>query len=46
MFKLLPIDNTHMRCPDITKAKKLLGWQPKVEHGEALKIAIGWFRDN
>ena len=46
MFKSLPADDPHVRCPDIIKAKKLLGWQPKFELKEGLKRAIEWFRCN
>ena len=29
VFKLLPVDDPKIRQPDITKAKKILGWEPK-----------------
>ena len=37
-------DDPRRRCPDITKAKQLLGWTPKVTLNEGLKYTIGWFR--
>jgi len=44
IFEKLPIDDPHVRCPDITKAKKELKWQPKVELREGLAKTIEWFR--
>lgn len=46
VFKPLPVDDPHVRCPDITKAKKELGWRPKVSLKEGLNITIGWFKKN
>jgi dTDP-glucose 4,6-dehydratase len=43
-FKKLPQDDPHRRKPDITKAKNLLGWQPKVSLEDGLKKTIDWFR--
>ena len=40
----LPADDPKMRCPDITRAQKLLGWQPKVSLQEGLKSTIEYFR--
>lgn len=36
-FKPLPADDPKLRCPDITKAKKLLKWEPKIPLKEGLK---------
>lgn len=36
VFKPLPIDDPQKRCPDITKAKKVLKWEPKVRLEEGL----------
>lgn len=44
IFKPLPQDDPKKRKPDITKAKKLLNWQPKIRLEEGLSKAIGWFR--
>jgi UDP-glucose 4-epimerase len=33
------------RCPDITKAKTQLGYEPKVKWGEGLKITLQWYKD-
>ncbi len=43
-FKPLPPDDPGRRCPDITLAKKLLGWEPKVSLEEGLRLTIEYFR--
>jgi len=40
----LPPDDPQRRCPDISKAKKLLGWTPTVTLDEGLRKTIRWFR--
>jgi nucleoside-diphosphate-sugar epimerase len=40
----LPSDDPMQRCPDITKAKELLGWEPKVNLRDGLAHTIDWFR--
>ena len=40
----LPIDDPKQRKPDITKAIELLGWQPKVNRNEGLKITLDYFK--
>jgi len=42
-FKPLPVDDPHVRCPDITKAKKKLKWDVKVSLKEGLKETIDFF---
>lgn len=44
IYKPLPQDDPKQRRPDITKAKKLLGWEPKVSLEEGLTKTIGWFK--
>lgn len=44
IHKSLPSDDPERRCPDISKAKKLLNWEPKVELEEGLKKTINFFR--
>lgn len=44
IYRPLPIDDPKKRCPDITKAKKLLNWEPKVPIEEGLKITIDWYK--
>ncbi len=41
----LPIDDPKVRQPDITRARELLGWQPKVDLHEGLLRTIPWFRE-
>ncbi|HII30132.1 NAD-dependent dehydratase [Candidatus Woesearchaeota archaeon CG08_land_8_20_14_0_20_47_9] len=43
-FKDLPEDDPKVRRPDITRARKLLGWEPKVNVDEGLVKTIEWFR--
>jgi len=43
-FKPLPADDPRVRRPDISKAKELLQWEPKVSIEEALKRTIQYFR--
>jgi dTDP-glucose 4,6-dehydratase len=43
-FKPLPQDDPKRRQPNITKAKKLLGWEPKVALEEGLKETIAYFQ--
>ncbi|MAG38462.1 NAD-dependent dehydratase [Candidatus Woesearchaeota archaeon] len=44
VFKKLPEDDPSKRQPDISKARKLLGWKPEVELEEGLKKTIEWFK--
>ena len=41
----LPQDDPRQRCPDITKAREILGWEPKVELKEGLTKTIGYFEE-
>ncbi len=45
-FKPLPEDDPKQRRPDITKAKKILGWNPIVELDAGLRETIEWFKKN
>lgn len=42
----LPPDDPKQRCPDISKARSLLGWQPTIELAEGLKRTIEYFDAN
>ena len=42
--KELPTDDPKQRRPDITKAKELLNWEPKVNRAEGLKITYDYFK--
>ncbi len=44
IYKDLPIDDPKQRQPDISKAKTLLGWEPKVDRKEGLKRTYVYFR--
>lgn len=44
IYKDLPKDDPKKRQPDITKAKALLGWEPKVSRQEGLKITYEYFK--
>jgi dTDP-glucose 4,6-dehydratase len=41
----LPSDDPKLRRPDITKARNLLGWEPKVALGEGLSVTIDYFKN-
>jgi len=43
--KDLPLDDPKQRQPDITKAKELLNWEPKISRAEGLKITYKFFLD-
>jgi len=44
VFEDLPVDDPKTRQPDITKAKSVLGWEPKVGLDEGLEKTIDWFK--
>ncbi|MEZ4952635.1 MAG: UDP-glucuronic acid decarboxylase family protein [Saprospiraceae bacterium] len=44
IHKPLPTDDPKKRRPDITKAKEILGWEPKVSRSEGLKITYEYFK--
>lgn len=43
-YKPLPKDDPMQRQPDITKAREILGWEPKVSRAEGLKITYEYFK--
>jgi dTDP-glucose 4,6-dehydratase len=43
IYKPLPMDDPKQRQPDITKARQLLGWEPKINRSEGLKITYQYF---
>lgn len=45
VYKPLPVDDPKQRQPDITKAKSILGWEPKVSREEGLKITYDYFKN-
>ncbi|HEY3101132.1 MAG TPA: UDP-glucuronic acid decarboxylase family protein [Methylomirabilota bacterium] len=44
VFRPLPMDDPKVRQPDITRARTLLGWEPRVDTDEGLKLTIDWFK--
>jgi UDP-glucuronate decarboxylase len=40
----LPLDDPRQRCPDISQAQTLLGWQPKVPLADGLKETVAYFK--
>lgn len=45
IYKPLPTDDPKQRRPDITRAKQILGWKPKVSRKEGLKITYNYFKN-
>jgi len=45
VHKALPVDDPKVRQPNIAKAKKILGWSPKVSLDEGLKYTIEYFKE-
>jgi len=45
VFESLPQDDPKRRCPDITKAKRVLNWEPKVGLEEGLKLTLAYFKE-
>ncbi len=39
-----PAEDPRIRCPDITRAREQLGWQPRIDRREGLRRTIEWFR--
>jgi len=44
VYRDLPKDDPKQRQPDITKAKQLLGWEPKISRSEGLKLTYEYFK--
>lgn len=44
VYKELPTDDPQVRQPDISKAKSILNWSPKVSREEGLKITLDYFK--
>ena len=41
----LPQDDPKQRRPDIAKARKMLGWEPKIGLEEGLQLSLGYFKN-
>jgi dTDP-glucose 4,6-dehydratase len=46
VFKPLPSDDPKVRCPDISRAMKILKWKPAVGLEEGLEKTIRWFKEH
>ena len=44
IYKELPVDDPKQRKPDISKAKSILGWEPKVDRAEGLAKTYEYFK--
>lgn len=44
-FEPLPEDDPKQRCPDISRARQLLGWEPRVNLEDGLRLTIDYFRN-
>jgi dTDP-glucose 4,6-dehydratase len=44
VFNPLPQDDPKQRCPDISKARRILGWEPKVNLQEGLRVTLDYFQ--
>jgi dTDP-glucose 4,6-dehydratase len=44
VFRPLPQDDPKQRCPDITKARRILEWEPKVDLKKGLRLTLDYFR--
>ena len=45
VFRPLPQDDPKQRCPDISKARRILHWEPKVKLEDGLKLTYEYFRE-
>ena len=45
VFRPRPVDDPSQRCPDITRAKRILDWEPKVGLDEGLETTIAYFSE-
>lgn len=45
IFKPLPVDDPKIRQPDISKARTILNWEPKIPRAEGLQKTLAYFRD-
>jgi dTDP-glucose 4,6-dehydratase len=43
-FKELPVDDPKVRQPDIARARKLFGWEPKIDFDSGIRTTIDYFR--
>jgi dTDP-glucose 4,6-dehydratase len=43
-LRALPVDDPSRRCPDISKARTLLGWEPRITLREGLQKSLEFFK--
>jgi dTDP-glucose 4,6-dehydratase len=43
-FEALPEDDPTRRCPDIARARTLLGWEPRIPLRQGLRLSLDFFR--
>ncbi len=46
VFRPLPQDDPRQRCPDITRARALLDWEPRIRLSQGLQLSIPWFAES
>jgi dTDP-glucose 4,6-dehydratase len=46
IYKELPVDDPKVRRPDITRARTLLGWEPKVDFDKGIRLTIDYLRSS
>jgi dTDP-glucose 4,6-dehydratase len=44
VYHELPVDDPKQRQPDITLARKILNWEPKIDRAEGLKRTYAYFK--
>lgn len=44
LYEPLPVDDPKQRRPDITRARRILGWEPKVDLETGLRWTVDWFK--
>jgi dTDP-glucose 4,6-dehydratase len=44
-FRPLPVDDPKVRQPDISLAKRILGWEPKVSFDQGIRQTVNYFRN-
>jgi nucleoside-diphosphate-sugar epimerase len=44
IYEPLPPDDPKQRCPDITKARQLLGWEPRIDLETGLRKSLDYFQ--
>jgi dTDP-glucose 4,6-dehydratase len=45
VFRPLPVDDPKVRQPDIGRARAALGWEPRVDTEEGLRLTVDWFQE-